>query len=69
MKTLAFFSDEPFKKGYPVQWVVAPAGDKTATCFAFDAPYRRVRFDKHKKKFYVLRDGKRVDVLIATVEV
>lgn len=69
MKTLAFFGNEPFKKGYPVQWVKAPDNDATATCFAFGAPYRRVRFDKRSKSFYVLTDGKAVPVMIATVEV
>ena len=67
MKTLAFFGDEPFRRGIPLEVVKAPEHDKTATCFAFDAPYRRVRFDKDTRTFYVLRNGKRVDVMIMTV--
>ena len=69
MKTLAFISDENFKSGYPVEWVKAPAHDKTATGFAFGAPYHRIRFDKKNKNFYVMRDGKPVTVVIATLGV
>lgn len=68
MKTLAFMGDN-VKKAYPIVWVKPPAHDKTATYFTFAAPYRRVRIDKHTKNFYVLVEGKKTPVIIATVEV